>query len=248
MNLLKKPLVALAGVLFGLTFALSAQAGPITFDYSITHTDYRVDGSETAESLVNAHELGDLVCTGSVDGFVRVGPRQSCGVFQRDYSLLVTTQFNLLDGGNYRFQAGVDWGRGGGVILTDLNNGNQLLTDLASGDLWWNRNWSDSDVFVSEFDLDPGAYALTWIGFEGCCAGETTVRYSYNGEAFSNLTADNFGQHATVSEPGTLFLLALGLVGFVILRRRHGSFQAMRAEQKAASDAARGIEPLTVSA
>jgi hypothetical protein len=248
MNIFKKSLTSLAGALVGLAVAASAQAGPITFDYSITHTDYRVDGTETAESLVNAHELGDLVCTGSVDGFVRVGPRQTCGVFQRNYSLLVSTQFNLVDGGNYRFQAGVDWGRGGGVILTDLSSGEQLLTDLASGDLWWNRDWNDSDVFISEFDLDPGAYALTWIGFEGCCAGETTVRYSYNGEAFSNLTGESFGQHATVSEPGTLFLLGLGLVGFVILRRRHGSFQAMRAEQKTASDAARGIEPLTVSA
>ncbi len=243
MSIFRSSLAGAAGTLLGLALSASVQAGPLTFDYSITESSYRVDGTESAQALIDAHTAGTLVCTDSVEGFVRIGPRQSCGIFQRDYSMRVTTQFDLVDGGNYRFQAGADWGRGGGVILTNLSDGTRLLTDLTAEDVWWNRNWNNRDVFISEFDLDPGRYALTWIGFEGCCAGETTVRYSFNGADFSDFTAQNFEQHVSVPEPGTLVLLTMGLVGFVILRRRHGAFQAMRAEQKAASDAARG-EPL----
>ncbi|MEM8548205.1 MAG: PEP-CTERM sorting domain-containing protein, partial [Pseudomonadota bacterium] len=49
-------------------------------------------------------------------------------------------------------------------------------------------------------------------------------------------------------EPGTITLLGLGLAGFAVLRKRRSSFQAMRAQQKAVSDAKRGVEQLKAAA
>lgn len=242
MKTLKKYTAKFSCTVAGFALAASAHAGLLSFDLSVTGTGYSVTGSETAASLLAEHASGSAVCSESLDGFVSVGPRQSCGINQRNYSLLLRTEFELGSGGNYRFQTGADWGRGGGLILTDRTSGEMLLTDLTSEDIWWRRNWNNADVFISEFDLDPGAYALTWIGFEGCCAGETSIRYSFNGGDFENFNRENFSsQIAAVPEPGTVTLLGLGLVGFIVLRKRRSSFQAMRAEQKAASDAERGV-------
>ncbi|MEM1436918.1 MAG: CCXG family PEP-CTERM protein [Pseudomonadota bacterium] len=249
MNTLKHLSAQTAALVASLVFAVSANAGLLTFDMSVTNTGYRVTGTESAGDLLTAHALGSAVCTESVDGFVRMGPRQTCGVFRRNYSMLLHTEFQLGDGGNYRFQTGADWGRGGGIILTDRSSGDMTVMDLTSEDIWWGRRWSNRDVFITELDLDPGAYALSWIGFENCCAGETTVRYSYNGSAFKNFTKDNFASHvAAVPEPGTITLLGLGLAGFAVLRKRRSSFQAMRAQQKAVSDAKRGVEQLKAAA
>lgn len=228
-----------------LAFAAGAQAGLLTFDYNVTGTNYSVNGSESAADLLSAHDAGSAICSGSVAGFVNMGPRQNCGTASRlDYSLELHSEFNLANATNLVFQTGADWGRGGGLILTDRDTGAQSVYNLSSDDIWWNRDWNNSDVLLTELDLDAGAYALTWIGFEGCCAGETTVRYSHNGGGFLDFTRANFESLTSVPEPGTMALLGIGLAGFALLRRQRTSFRTMRASQKATSDKLQGIAPI----
>ena len=204
-----------------LALSASAQATLLTFDYSVTRSNYQVNGSESSQDLINAHSAGAVLCTDSADGFVRMGPRQNCGFNTRGYSLNLTTQFDLSAGGEYTFQAGADWGRGGGVVLTDLDTGDSTLHSLRTDDVWWARNWNNRDVFNTTFNLDAGSYAVSWIGFEYCCGGETSIRYSYNGSEFTNFTEENFGAHlAAVAEPETVALLGAGLLSLALVRRR----------------------------
>ena len=217
MNPKWKLLSGAAAIALGAT----AQATPLTFDYSVTSSNYQVDGSESGQDLIDAHNAGSVLCTDSADGFVRMGPRQNCGFNTRGYSLNLTTEFELTSGGEYTFQAGADWGRGGGVVLTDLDSGSTSLYSLRTDDVWWARNWNNRDVFNTTFDLGPGSYAVSWIGFEYCCGGETSIRYSYNGGEFENFTAENFGTHlAAVPEPGIFGMLGAGLAGVGLIRRR----------------------------
>lgn len=216
-----------------LALGANAQAGLLTFDYSVTSSNYQVDGSESAQDLIDAHNAGTVLCTDSADGFVRMGPRQNCGFNRRGYSLNLTTQFDLSTAGEYTFQAGADWGRGGGVVLTDLGTGAASLHDLRTDDVWWARNWNNRDVFDTTFNLGPGSYSLAWIGFEYCCGGETSIRYSHNGSEFLNFTEENFGAHlASVPEPGVLSLLGAGLAGVALIRRRRPRLAARVEEQR----------------
>lgn len=221
-----------------LCLSTAASAGPITFDLTITNTNYQVDGTESAQDLIDAHDAGSLRCTDSLDGFEGTGPIQNCGSGVKDYSLKLNAQFTLDSAMDLTFQTGADWGRGGGVILTDIGTGAQTLLDLRSDNVWWARSWSNEDVFTTELSLGAGEYALTWIGFEDCCAGETTIRYSMEGSDFDTFTASNFGASANavaafavadVPEPGTMALLGLGIAGFAMLRRRKGTGAESRA-------------------
>ena len=67
--------------------------------------------------------------------------------------------------------------------------------------------------------------------------------------AQAGLLSTAFGGASTDHQvAGTVTLLGLGLAGFVVLRKRRSTFHAMRAEQKAASDRARGIKQIDAAA
>jgi hypothetical protein len=89
---------------------------------------------------------------------------------------------------------------------------------VRTDDIWWANDWSHGDVFETVFVFDPGdSYTLLWVGFEGCCGGTSTIRFSVDGSAYLPLTDSNFGPFTTPSpspipEPGTFLLLAFGLV------------------------------------
>ena len=232
--------------LAGLLFSASTMASILSFDFSISNSRFDVSGNETAHSLIGAHNSGNLVCADSVSGFVRMGPRQSCGQFTRNYSMRLTATFSIDRNEQFIFQTGADWGRGGGIVFENRQDSALSLLTLRSDDVWWRRNWNNKDVFTTQLDLTPGDYALSWIGFEDCCAGETTLRFRTAAGEYQELTKENFGASLTaVTEPGTFALLGLGLAGFIMLRSRRSAYQAMRASQKEEKDAATGATPLS---
>jgi hypothetical protein len=66
--------------------------------------------------------------------------------------------------------------------------------------------------FTTAVDLDAGSsYTLAWLGFEDCCAGVTTIRFSYEGRPFQILNESNLDP-LTAPEPHPALLAALGLV------------------------------------
>lgn len=129
---------------------------------------------------------------------------------------LRTAPRNIGVAGHYVFQVGTDWGRGGAAVLIDNSDGSILSERVITDDVWWAYNWNDPDVFTTAFDLEVGdSFTLMWVGFEGCCGGSTTLRFSAEGGAYQPLTDTNFEPYtvALVPEPSTAALLLLGLAG-----------------------------------
>ena len=64
-------------------------------------------------------------------------------------------------------------------------------------------------------------YTLGWIGFESCCGGEATIRFSVDGAPFQPFDSGNGDPVFTnTPEPNTGVLLALGLIGLAMRERR----------------------------
>ena len=96
-------------------------------------------------------------------------------------------------------------------------------TFVTTDDIWWGNNWSDPDVFSTVLNLTAGeTYSLGWVGFEGCCGGAASFRFSVNGSPPQTLNDTNFlpFEQAPVPEPGTALLVGLGLVWLGISARR----------------------------
>ena len=103
-----------------------------------------------------------------------------------------------------------------------IHNGSGTVLDeyVTTNDLWWNNDWNDPDVFVQTVALSAGeSYTLGWLGFEGCCGGATTMRFSVDGAPYQTLSDANLAPFIANPEPGTGLLVALGLVGFAAHRR-----------------------------
>ncbi|MBJ21764.1 MAG: PEP-CTERM sorting domain-containing protein [bacterium] len=63
------------------------------------------------------------------------------------------------------------------------------------------------------FDFAVGdSYTLIWVGYEGCCGGSSTIRFSVDGSGFIPLNGANLDPYlALVPEPSTALLLMTGL-------------------------------------
>jgi len=214
----------LAGFTCGLAavFALGAAAGParaVTFDLTIASSTYQVQAGDTYADLVAQHQSETQLSSDTLLAIQGVSSPIYAGV-TTDYSILMTTLLNVTAGGTYQFQVGTDWGRGGAAVVIDNGTGAILDEFVTTNDLWWNNDWNDPDVFVTTVSLSAGSsYTLGWVGFEGCCGGATTVRFSYNGAPFQTMSDANLDPFAT-PEPGTAVLVALGLAGLSATRRR----------------------------
>lgn len=194
-------------------------ASAISFQADFVSSTYDTQPSDTFSSLLAQHQAGSLIQSNTLDGFEDVANTLHAGNVTADYSMLLTTTITFVQAGHYSFQVGTDWGRGGAAAVLDATN-SIVSEQVYDRDLWWAYDWNDPDVFTTELDVLVGeTYTLQWVGFEGCCGGSTTVRFSIDGGAYVPVTTSNMDPFSVVPEPGTGAMVALGVVSLGVARR-----------------------------
>jgi len=205
----------LVAAVFALTFAGDAEA--LSFRADFRESTFDVSSGATFAGLLAQHESETLIQSTSTTGLEGISTSLYAGGRNRDYSVLLTTTFRVSVAGNYTLQVGTDWGRGGAAALLD-EGGAVRQERVIEDDVWWAYNWNHPDVFTTSADLVSGEQVtFAWVGFEGCCGGSSTIRFSYEGSPYQTLTETNFSPYVT-PEPGSTLLIGLGL-GSVALRR-----------------------------
>lgn len=171
----------------------------IRMDVVGTHYVYNGGGIHAA---TQAMDNGMPKCSRSLSEINTVGARD-CHVY-RNYGQSIA--FDIQTDENVWIQFGTDWGRGG-LIFDSAGNHTDVL-----GDTWWGYNYNSGDII----DYHTGVIdtRLTFLGFEGCCGGATSARYSTdNGASWQTLAS------TPVPEPGAITLVAL-LGGLALIARR----------------------------
>jgi hypothetical protein len=214
----------------------AASAHALSFRADFRNSTYQTQASDTFSSLLAAHQAGSLIKSTVTTGLENISTAVYASGVTQNYSILMTTSFQVAVAGTYTFQVGTDWGRGGAAALLDGTTGSVLSQRVMTGDIWWNNDWNNSSVFTTTSTFTAGQnVTLSWVGFEGCCGGSSTIRFSVDGNAFQALSAANFQPYtvAVVPEPTTALLFGLGLFGLSLAGTR-----ASRAEPTSAPRAA----------
>jgi hypothetical protein len=195
-------------------------ASAVDFDIEFRTTSYQVQATDTFADLEGEHAAGTFLGSVSLVALEDVGAPLYAGV-NGNYSILMSTVLDVSVAGDYVFQVGTDWGWGGASVVIDNGTGSIVDEYVTTDDLWWNLDWNDPDVFTVAVTLAAGSsYTIKWVGFEGCCGGDTTVRFSHDGGAFQTLDATNLSTLiANVPEPSTALLVGLGM-GWLAASRR----------------------------
>ena len=214
MPFLQKSSLRLA-VLLALAATVSTAAEALTLNVSFTRSTYAVQAGDTYADLLAEHNAGLVLGGGGVTSLDGVSTAVHAPGNTNDYSVLMSVDLVAAQSGSYEFQAGVDWGRGGIAAVVNNTTSTVISEYVRTDDLWWAHNWNHGDVFTTQVNLVAGeSYSMVWIGFEGCCAGSSTIRFAFEGAPFAPITAAALAPHAAVSEPafawfvGTLAVLA----------------------------------------
>ena len=116
--------------------------------------------------------------------------------------------------GNWGIDAGLDAGYGAALFV----DGN--LIENRTDNLWWSYNWNNSDVLSGTSGISLGSHTIDLYWAENCCNGYNSGRFTTdNGVSWQTLSVQNIDNATAVSEPGTLALLGLGLLGLARARR-----------------------------
>ena len=217
---LAAPFAACLSIAIISLFPVVAQA--ISFGLEYRDSTYQVVGSDTYDDLVLEFQSGTLLSTQTIGGLDGLTSTVYAGT-NNDYATLITTTFIAGVTGTYEFQVGTDWGRGGGAQAVHVGSGTVLDSTVTTDDIWWGNNWGNPDVFSTVLNLTAGeTYSLGWVGFEDCCGGAASFRFSIDGSAPQILNSTNFlpfEQPSPVPEPGAALLVGLGLAWLSVLAR-----------------------------
>lgn len=198
---------------------LSPAARALSFQADFTATTFQASPGDTYADLLAAHLAGTPLASVSLNALENVSAQVEAGV-SGDYSLMLTAALDVAVAGQYEFQVGADWGRGGVAAVIDNGTGTVIDEVVRTDDIWWANDWNNADVFTTLLALDAGtSYTLVWLGFEGCCGGVTTIRFSIDGSPFQVVNEPNL-EPFVIPEPSTALLLGLGLT--VVASRRRG--------------------------
>tara|TARA_B100000287_G_scaffold313314_3_gene296675 strand:+ start:515 stop:1501 length:987 start_codon:yes stop_codon:yes gene_type:complete len=100
----------------------------------------------------------------------------------RNYIMQVTANFAVTATRFYRFQAGVDFGYGGGIYIRNASGGivqSDAVWNQTGDGLWWQNNWDSNNGVLStiESELTAGNYSIQLIGVETYEGTENSIRY-----------------------------------------------------------------------
>ncbi|MDP2596926.1 CCXG family PEP-CTERM protein [Alteromonas stellipolaris] len=140
-----------------------------------------------------------------------------------DSIMNVTFSFDLATDSSFELFAGLDAGYGAEIYLNDA-----LVLD-SSSNLWWSKSWTSSDVISFEQLLTSGTNTFTVVWAEECCGGLSSIAFSsplvdagdftsLSVGALNLLEASAPGAPVSVNAPGTIGVLALGLLALVRVR------------------------------
>jgi hypothetical protein len=197
---------------------LAADAHALSFQADFVASTYQVTAGDGYAELAAAFDAGTPLASVAMTGFENVSAQVEAGV-SGNYAIRLIVELSVDAAGLYEFQVGADWGRGGVAAVIDTATGTVLDEVVRLDDIWWANDWNDPDVFTTQIALAAGtSYTLVWLGFEGCCGGVTTIRFSFEGGPFQILNEPNL-EPFVVPEAGMAALVGLGLTSLAARRR-----------------------------
>ncbi|MBK7949782.1 MAG: CCXG family PEP-CTERM protein [Deltaproteobacteria bacterium] len=209
-------LLALIAVLL-----VAGDARALSFRADFVSSNYQTLATDTFSSLMLQHQAGSLIRSTVTTGLENISTAVYANGVTSNYSILMTTSFQAAVAGTYTFQVGTDWGRGGAAAVLDGNSGAVLSQQVITSNVWWAGDWNNASVFTTSATLAVGqSVTFGWVGFEDCCGGSSTVRFSVNGSGYQGLNQSNFQSFTMVPEPSSALLMGLGLLGLAVAGER----------------------------
>lgn len=185
---------------------------------SITYEQRATDsGVNTGDYRQSWNNQGSTIYTSDLDEFTNIRTYNN-----RNQHSHLNINFDVSDsssGMDWWFQFSPDAGHGGAVYFDGL------LVDKDTNDLWWSGQWNRTNELLTAYidDLGAGTHSIDMYWAENCCNGGQSGRFSVdNGANWYALTTENLDT-VGVSEPGSLALLGLGLMGLAAVRKKRQS-------------------------
>jgi len=127
-------------------------------------------------------------CTENLNVLENISNQRVCSGVNSDIGSVVIVEWDQYCETYGTFRAGVDWGRGGAIIVDGQ------MVESRNGDIWWAGNW-DAAIETHELTFSAGRHIVQFVGFEGCCDGDEQFQFKNRGGAWAVIDSrfDGFG-------------------------------------------------------